>query len=92
MTERANTIERSHLWESIYSIVSQIPRAEVEGDALDAPSAATAIESMVVDYYGQTDIQNESLIDLYNGTSTDDGTGEIETQTAWLERQLLNRI
>lgn len=29
---------------------------------------------------------------MYNGTSTDDGTGEIETYENWLERQLLDRI
>lgn len=32
------------------------------------------------------------LINFYNATSTDDGTGEIETYEAWLERQLLSRI
>lgn len=32
------------------------------------------------------------LINAYNGTSTDDGNGEIETYEAWLERQLLSRI
>lgn len=32
------------------------------------------------------------LINMYNATSTDDGTGEIETYEAWLERQLLSRI
>lgn len=32
------------------------------------------------------------LINAYNGTSTDDGKGDIETYEAWLERQLLSRI
>jgi hypothetical protein len=32
------------------------------------------------------------LINMYNATSTDDGTGEIETYEAWLERQLIARI
>lgn len=34
----------------------------------------------------------EYLHEMYNGTSTDDGNGEIETYEAWLERQLLSRI
>lgn len=32
------------------------------------------------------------LYTMYNATSTDDGTGEIETYENWLERQLLSRI
>lgn len=32
------------------------------------------------------------LYTMYNATSTDDGTGEIETYENWLERQLLIRI
>jgi len=34
------------------------------------------------------------LHEMYNATSTDDGTGrdEIETYENWLERQLLRRI
>lgn len=41
-----NKIERSHLWEQIYNVVNRIPRKDVEGDALDAPSAATEIEQI----------------------------------------------
>ena len=32
------------------------------------------------------------LINMYNGTSTDNGMGELETYEQWLERQLLSRI
>jgi len=32
------------------------------------------------------------LYTMYNATSTDDGTGELETYENWLERQLLSRI
>ena len=42
--EQSNRIQRSEVWEQIYSIVKQIPRKEVECDAMDAPSAATLIE------------------------------------------------
>ena len=32
------------------------------------------------------------LHNMYNGTSTDDGNGDIESYESWLERQLLFRI
>ena len=32
------------------------------------------------------------LYNMYNGTSTDDGKGDLETYENWLERQLLSRI
>ena len=31
------------------------------------------------------------LYDMYNGTSTDDGKGDLETYENWLERQLIYR-
>ena len=34
----------------------------------------------------------EYLYNFYNATSTDDGTGEIETYESWLERQLISRL
>ena len=44
--EVTNRIQRSELWDKIYNIVKQIPRKEVQGDAMDAPSASTKIEEM----------------------------------------------
>jgi hypothetical protein len=38
------------------------------------------------------DMPHPKLIEMYNATSTDDGTGEIEEYQVWLERQLLFRI
>jgi glutamine synthetase type III len=38
------------------------------------------------------DMPHPKLIEMYNATSTDDGTGEIEPYQVWLERQLLFRI
>ena len=34
----------------------------------------------------------EYLHNMFNGTCTDDGNGDIETYENWLERQLLARI
>ena len=44
--ENTNKVERSELWNDIYRIVNQIPRKEVDGDAVDAPSATTSIEKL----------------------------------------------
>ena len=40
-------IKRSELWNKIYSIVRQIPRENVNCDAMDASSASSEIERMV---------------------------------------------
>ena len=45
--ENTNKVERSELWNDIYRIVKQIPRKEVDGDAVDAPSATTSIENLI---------------------------------------------
>ena len=46
--EKLNKVERSELWNEIYNIVKQIPRKDVDGDAVDAPSATTSIEEMLI--------------------------------------------
>ena len=48
--ENTNKVERSELWNDIYRIVNQIPRKEVDGDAVDAPSATTSIEKLIEKY------------------------------------------
>ena len=48
--ENTNKVERSELWNDIYRIVKQIPRKEVDGDAVDAPSATTSIENLIEKY------------------------------------------
>jgi hypothetical protein len=42
----------------------------------------------------KTKMNRNYLVNMYNATSTDDGTGndELETYEAWLERQLISRI
>ena len=48
--ENTNKVERSELWNDIYRIVKQIPRKEVDCDAVDAPSATTSIEQLISSY------------------------------------------
>jgi hypothetical protein len=46
--EKTNKVERSELWNEIYNIVKQIPRKDVDDDAVDASSATTSIEEMLI--------------------------------------------
>lgn len=48
--ENTNKLERSELWNKIYDIVKQIPRKETNEDAVDAPSATTSIEKLILSY------------------------------------------
>ena len=44
--EEVRVVERTELYNSILSIVKQIPRKEVEGDAMDAPSCTYELEQL----------------------------------------------
>ena len=45
--ENSNKIERSEVWNSIYNVVKKMPLKDVDGDCIDAPSAATEIEQII---------------------------------------------
>lgn len=61
--ETTNKIKRSELWNKIYAIVNQIPRKNVDGDAMDAASATTEIEFLIETYNAEVLTEN-SLIQL----------------------------
>ena len=44
--EEVRKVERTELFDSIHSVVKQIPRKDVDGDAMDAPSCAYEIEQL----------------------------------------------
>ena len=44
--ETTNHTERSNLWNSIYELVKELPRANVEGDAVDYSSLTTSLEKL----------------------------------------------
>ena len=48
--ENTNKVGRSELWNEIFSIIKQIPRKEINEDAVDAPSATTSIEKIIEKY------------------------------------------
>ena len=60
--EKSNKVERSELWNEIYNIVKQIPRKDVEGDAVDAPSATTSIEEMLIKMKNKRETKIEAAI------------------------------
>ena len=55
--EESNGSERSKEWYNIYNIVKQIPRKEVNCDAVDATSAATMIEQLFLNL-GNVDLHS----------------------------------
>ena len=62
--ENTNKVERSELWNDIYRIVKQIPRKEVDGDAVDAPSCAYELEQLFLKWQQERSYSDEDLISL----------------------------
>ena len=74
--ENTNKVERSELWNDIYRIVKQIPRKEVDGDAVDAPSATTSIENLIEKYKIKSekwDKLDEKIGKFYENDIDDEG-------------------
>jgi hypothetical protein len=60
--EKPNKVERSELWNEVYNIVKQIPRKDVDGDAVDASSATTSIEEMLIKIKNRRETKIEAAI------------------------------
>jgi hypothetical protein len=60
--EKTNKVERSELWNEIYNIVKQIPRKDVDDDAVDASSATTSIEEMLIKIKNRRETKIEAAI------------------------------
>ena len=50
MEEETQEVKRSELYNEIYAIVKQIPRANVDSDCMDASSASVAIEELIASH------------------------------------------
>ena len=59
-------IKRSELWNKIYSIVRQIPRENVNCDAMDASSASSEIERMVTALISEGYVSKDAYVALEN--------------------------
>ena len=80
--ENINKLERSELWNEIYAIVKQIPRKETNEDAVDAPSATTSIEKLILKYKVKAEKWDElevKIANIYNqeNDSLDEEEGSL---------------
>ena len=62
--EEVRKVERTELFNSIFSVVKQIPRKDVDGDAMDAPSCAYEIEQLFYKWQQEQDKNKYSEEDL----------------------------
>jgi hypothetical protein len=53
--EEVRNVERTELFNSIFSVVKKIPRKDVDGDAMDAPSCAYEIEQLFYNFQQEQD-------------------------------------
>ena len=95
--EEIKVIKRTELYNSILSIVKQIPRKEVDGDAIDAPSCAYELEQLFLKWQQERSYSEEDLKlllkkfkkDIINSTELDDDfetlVCDIETNK-WFEQ------
>jgi hypothetical protein len=59
--EEVRKVERSDLYNKIYSIVKQIPREDVETDAMDASSCAYDIEQLFYKWQQERSYSDEEV-------------------------------
>jgi len=67
--EEVRKVTRTELFKSILSIVKQIPRKDVEGDAMDAPSCAYEIEQLFLKWQQEQDkkmYSEEEVLEILN--------------------------
>jgi hypothetical protein len=62
--EEVRKVERTELFNSIFSVVKQIPRKDVDGDAMDAPSCASEIEQLFYKWQQEQDKNKYSEIEV----------------------------
>jgi len=72
--EEVRKVERSDLYNKIHSIVRQIPREDVETDAMDASSCAYDIEQLFYKLAQERSYSEEDMKESwYNGMKSDNG-------------------
>ena len=63
--EEVRVVKRTELYNSILSIVKQIPRKEVEGDAMDAPSCAYELQQLFLKWQQERSYSDEDLREAF---------------------------
>ena len=74
--EEVKKVERTELFNSIYSVVKKIPRKEVEGDVIDAPSCAYELEQLFLKWQQERSYSEEKLLDALQQIATGEIVGE----------------
>ena len=85
--EEVRVIKRTELYKSILSIVKQIPRKEVEEDAMDAPSCAYELEQLFLKWQQQqmySENEVHSIIESYQN-NVENNPNHI-TYDKWFEK------
>jgi hypothetical protein len=82
--EEVRKVERSDLYNKIYSIVKQIPREDVETDAMDASSCAYDIEQLFYKWQAERMYSEEEAIQLLIKFNQE--IQEVENVRDWFEQ------
>jgi len=83
--EETGKEKRAELFNSVFSIVNQIPRKDVDGDAMDASSCAYEIEQLFYKWQAERMYSEDDLRNAYRwGTTVNQGTKEHFNE--WFEQ------
>jgi hypothetical protein len=85
--EEVRKVERSDLYNKIHSIVRQIPREDVETDAMDASSCAYDIEQLFYKWQQEQDknkYSKEEVLKLLRELNNE--ICEVESIKDWFEK------
>ena len=92
--ERQTNLIHSELWVKIFIEVSKLPRADVEGDAVDHPSLTTTLEKLFLKKVAQplpalvTDEMIEKWVnenvEVKCHTATEEEAEMVKENTSWM--------
>jgi hypothetical protein len=84
--EEVRKVERSDLYNKIYSIVKQIPREDVETDAMDASSCAYDIEQLFYKWQQERMYSEEEVLELLLRSKIETANLYYEDMKDWFEQ------
>ena len=90
--EEVSVVKRTELYNSILSIVKQIPRKEVEDDVMDAPSCAYELQQLFLKWqaekmYSEDEVR-DLLIDMSNYIDTKELKDNSNTNfSEWIRKR-----
>ena len=84
--EEVRVVKRTELYNSILSIVKQIPRKEVEGDAMDAPSCAYELEQLFYKCQQERMYSEEEVLKIIQECKSYLSFGDEFDEIEWFEQ------